>query len=256
MRASIRAAVDQVDQGLMAFQSEPFNGVVRVAAHGALNEQFVLPALLELRRRHPSFTPDQTVLADKDVAKALAQGEVDMVFCDEPVEGEGIACELIGSYSVAVYCGRTHPLYGSDGLDRERMVKQPFCAPSGTNQHRSPDGWPRAWPRHVAMRVTILPSAVQVVREGELLAVLPDVAVAGLLATGEVYRLPRPELPARPVYCATSGIDGRRPSAQAIRARVRQRLVAQRDRESGTFLICEPGAERVATAPADRPERA
>lgn len=237
MRSSIRAAVDEVDVGLMAFQAEPFHGIVRIAAHGALNEHFVLPALLELRRVHPSLRPDQTVLADKDAAKALALGEVDIVFCDEPIDGEGIECELVGAYPVAVYCGRSHALYGSVGLDRETLVKLPFCAPSAADQHRSHDGWPYAWSRQVAMRVTQLPSAIQVVKEGELLGVLPDLAVAADVERGELHRLSEPALPARPVYCATAGIDGKRPSAQAIRARVRERLASAQEKASGAFLI-------------------
>ncbi len=237
MRTSIRAAVDEVDIGLMAFQPEPFKGVVRVAAHGALNEHFVLPSLLELRREHSGFSPDQLILADRDVGRALALGEVDIVFCDQPIEGEGIECEAIGSYSVSVYCGRTHPLFGSFGLPHTQLGRHLFCAPSSSDTLGSLDGWPRAWPRHVAMRVTLLASAVQVACDGELLAVLPDIAVFGETTRGDLHRLAQPELPAREVFCCTAGLDGQRPATQAIRARVRERLLAANDRVSGAFPI-------------------
>ncbi len=237
MRSSIRAAVDEVDTGLMAFQPEPFNGVVRVAANGALNDHFVLGALLELRREHPAFRPDQQILAERDIGKALALGEVDIAFGDQPIDEEGTDCEAIGAYTVGVYCGRGHALYGREGLNHQALGKQFFCAPSSADHLTSPDGWPKAWPRQVAMRVTLLTSAIRVACEGELLAVVPDVAVVNERAHGDLHRLTVPALPPREVYCATSGLDAQRPATQAIRTRVRERLLAALDRATGAFPI-------------------
>lgn len=237
MRGSIRAAVDEVDVGLMAFRPEPFNGVVRVAANGALNDHFVLPSLLELRREHPAFKPDQQIVADRDIGKALSLGEVDLAFGDQPVDGEGIECEAIGSYTIGVYCGRSHALYGREGLNHQALGRQLFCAPSSSDLLTSPDGWPRAWSRQVAIRVTLLSSAVRVACDGELLAVLPDVAVVNERARGDLHRLSLPQLPAREVYCTTSGLDAQRPATQAIRTRVRERLLAAHDRVTGAFPI-------------------
>jgi DNA-binding transcriptional LysR family regulator len=241
MRGSIRAAVDEVDVGLMAFQPEPFNGVVRVAADGALNDHFVLPALLELRNEHPAFSPDQQILAERDISKALCLGEVDVAFSDHAIEDEGTDCEAIGSYTVGVYCGRSHAFYGHEGLNQQAIGKQPFCAPSNSGYFACPDGWPRAWPRQIAIRVTLLSAAIRVACEGELLAVLPDIAVVNECARGELHRLSLPQLPARDVYCTTSGLGAQRPVAQAIRTRVRERLLAAQGRATGAFPILARG---------------
>ena len=63
LRDAVRDAVVAIDRGLSAATGDPFAGPLRVASLGVLTEELVVPALAELRTRHPAMLPEHVDVA-------------------------------------------------------------------------------------------------------------------------------------------------------------------------------------------------
>ncbi len=226
LRESVRAAINHVDLGLEGLQSDPFSGPLRVATHGAVGEFFVLPSLLELKRRHPRLVPEQVAPLALEASELLLRGLVDVGFHDEAFACEEVELEKLGSISFSVCCGRGHALYGASRVTVEQLQNQVFCVPPSRPVGRQLDGWPAEWRREIGMRVTLLSSAIRVALSGEMLSVLPDVSSHALVCTGDLRRLPL-QLPACDVYASTAPAMGGSRALQLLIDLVRTRLAEE-----------------------------
>ncbi len=226
LRESVRAAVNHVDIGLESLQSDPFTGPLRVATHGAVGEFFVLPSLLELKRKHPGLIPEQVTPLASEASELLLRGAVDVGFHDEALTCERLGIEKLGSITFSVCCGRGHGLYGAARITPEQLHSHLFCVPPTRSGGRLLDGWPAEWRRQVGMRVTLLSSAIQVALSGEMLSVLPDVSTNAYVRTGELFRLPM-TLPLCDVFVSTAQAMASSRALQELIALVRARLEEQ-----------------------------
>jgi len=223
LRAAVRAAIGQVEGGLDALTGDALGGPIRVASIGVLTEHFVVPALIDVKRAHPELLPEHENLRTVEANVKLPRGELDVAFYYEDVLADGVVVERLGETSMAVYCGRGHPLFARPRVSRADVLAHPFSVPMVGDTGRAMDGWPTEVQRQVGMRITLLRSNLEVGRSGLLLTVLPDVTAAPAVAARELRRLACIELPPIEVFAAQAA-GGRRERAALVIERVRDRL--------------------------------
>ena len=224
LRDAIRQAHAAVDAGLRENQGDPFVGSLAVSSIGVLTEHLVVPALLELKRRHPALQPIHQNLTTVDANALLARGQLDLALYYEQVTAPDLVIERLGSLGSAVYCGRDHPLFGVRRVTRRALLEHEFSIPTVGDTGRVRDGWPPDLPRRIGMQITMLRSNLQVALSGLLLTVLPDVSAAPHLARGELRRFAAPRLPPIEVYAARHASRPHRGGAEALIEAIRARL--------------------------------
>lgn len=235
LRDAIRRASSVVDAGRSDALADPFVGQLAVASLGVLTEHFVVPAILELKRSHPSLVLEHLNSGALEASADLLRGQADVAFYYEELTIEGISVERIGTTTASVYCGRGHPLFDRKRVSREQLLGHAFSVPQIGDGGRVQDGWPSDLPREVGMRVTLLRTNLEVCRSGLLLTVLPDVTAAPHVAVGELRRLGVVELPAIEMLAARHTAAPERDAARELVAAVR-RIIAARNAEARRVL--------------------
>lgn len=228
LREVVRDAKGRLDRGLhdalFAAEADPFAGRLRVGSLGVLSSHFVVPALLELKSEHPGLIPEHQNLRTAEALVALERGELDVVLHYEAMDAETRRVERLGETGASVYCGRGHPLFGKKRVRRDDVLAHPFGVPQVGDTGRVQDGWPSEVPRAIGMRITLLASNVDVCRSGLLLTVLPDVAAAPFLKSGELRKLPFDALPPIEVFASWKASEPDRAAPRALVEWVRERL--------------------------------
>lgn len=231
LRDALRGAVAAVDAGIAASLGDPFAGPLRVASIGVLTDQFVVPALIELKSEHAQLIPEHQNLGPADANSLLARGQLHVAFYYEELTSEHVVVERIGQLSASVYCGKGHPLFGKRRITRAEVLTYPFSVPQIGDSGRVMDGWPPDIERQVGMRITMLRSNLDVSLSGCLLTVLPDVTAAPHRKKGTLRRLPFDEVPGIEVFCArhksSAGAGAAQELVSLIRAAV-ERATRQR----------------------------
>lgn len=186
---AVRDAMRLVHDATEQLQGLQLSGPVRISAAGTLTTGFVVPAIEVLHQSHPGIVPMLETGSRPDSAAALLSGDIDVAFASTPIGHPDLVTERLGRSANGVYCGRGHPLHGATEVTAEQLATHPFVAPPA--QHGVPvEGWPVELPRTVAVYVNSLHSGLQLCRQGQLLAVLPDVVVAQERDRDALYRLP------------------------------------------------------------------
>lgn len=227
LREAVRNATTQVDAGLTETLGDPFLGPLRVASIGLLTEHYVVPALIELKQRHPGLQPEHQNVGTAEANALVARGRMDVAFYYEALTAENVIVERLGQTTASVYCGRTHPLFARKRLRREDVLEHPFSVPQIGDTGRVMDGWPADVTRTIGMRITMLRSNLQVCLAGALITVLPDVTAAPHLARRELRKLPAPPLPPIEIFAARHEAARERGGARAVIDEVRARLAAK-----------------------------
>jgi DNA-binding transcriptional LysR family regulator len=228
LRDGAREALDRVDSALGELHGNPFTGPLRVVSIGVLTEHFVIPGLIELKRRHAEAFPVHANLMPAEAHARIVRGEVDVAFHYEDLSPEDLTIERVGSMGKSVYCGRGHPLYAKRRVSRADVLEHAFSVPEVGDSGRRMDGWPPSLPRDAGMQITLLRSNLQVSLSGILLTVLPDVTARPHMLTGELRRLREPQLPPIDVYAVRNKLTPARGSALELIALVKQALDDER----------------------------
>jgi DNA-binding transcriptional LysR family regulator len=154
----------------------------------------------------------------------IERGELDVAFLYERLSADGVTIESIGSLTMAVYCGKRHPLFRVANVARADLLEHAFSVPPVGDSGQVLDGWPSTLPRKIGMRITLLRSNLEVCRSGALLTVLPDITALPSLRRGELRRIPLRDLPIIEIFAARHGRDAARGPhgllIEAIRHRV------------------------------------
>ena len=237
LQDAITVATRSVETGLSDSLGDPFLGTLRVSSIGVLTDHVVVPALIDLKLRHPALLPEHAVHGPAEAMTLLARGLLDVAFYYEELTIEPGVVERLGELSAAVYCGVSHPLFRRRRVTVADVVAHPFSVPRVGDSGRVQDGWPVELPRTIGMRITMLRSNLQGAVAGAMLTVLPDVTAAEDLAAGRLRRLTVIELPPIPVFAARHRDSvGRRPGQVIIElARARLRGGRRRSRTSSSF---------------------
>ena len=224
LRDAARDAILAIDRGLSAATGDPFTGPLRVASLGVLTEELVVPALAELRTRHPALIPEHVNVGAADANALLVRGRLDLAFEYEDPTADGVSVERLGDLGASVYCGRGHPLWRVARPTRTQVLAHPFSVPQIGDTGRVLDGWPAAWPRQIGMRITTLRSNLEVCRSGALLTVLPDLTAAPAVAAKALRRIGFGPLPRIPIFAVVHPATAGRPAVAAVVEAVRRRI--------------------------------
>jgi DNA-binding transcriptional LysR family regulator len=189
--AGVRTAMRLVDESLARVDGTQFVGPVRIASAEPVTRAFLMPALAELRQRHPGLIPEVRVSREPDIPSLLLQGEIDVAFVRLPLPREQLSIARLGEVSASVYAGRGHPLFGQRRCTIAQVLEHPFVT---IEAERSPAGawWPVSYRRTVAIRVEAVDFAAELCAAEGLLAVLPDVVAERYRRDwgAQLYRLP------------------------------------------------------------------
>jgi DNA-binding transcriptional LysR family regulator len=213
---AINEATATIDGALASITSEPLAGPVRISTLGVMTNEFVLPAVLRLKRMQPRFVPVLENHHHRQANELLVRGHLDVAFYYDALAHEGLTIELLGTATAHVYCGKEHPLFGVEEPTLEKLLQHPFSVPQLGDNGLPMDGWPVDVPREVGMRITLLATNLEVCLSGQLLTVLPDVVARHHLAEGRIRKLPFDVISPIELYSARRDRDGEGTSAAAI----------------------------------------
>jgi DNA-binding transcriptional LysR family regulator len=184
--SAVRDAMRRVDDALSTLGADAMSGPLRISASGPYASVFVLPAVQEITRAHPSLVPHLDSLGPTEINQRLHEGSLDLALVDRPVVDDEIVVHLLGRLTSGIYAAPHHPLARRPSLAIADVLRHPFVAPPPTLN----DGWPPHLARHVAMVVSQLHVAVQACASGDLLALIPDFIAEAYRGDGALVRLP------------------------------------------------------------------
>lgn len=224
---AINDAAGTLDGALASITSKPLSGPIRISTLGVMTNEFVLPAVLLLKREHPRFVPILENHSQREANDLLLRGHLDVAFYYDAVAYEGLSIERVGSAKAHVHCGAGHPLFGAPDPSLEDLLEHPFSVPAVGDNGLPMDGWPIGVERAIGMRISLLTTNVEVCLSGQLLTVLPDVVSNAHIEAGHMRRFPFDLIPPIELYAARREADGDGSSAASIIAAVRG-VVAER----------------------------
>lgn len=248
LRDAVRDATRTVDLGLAETLGDPFLGPLRVASLGVLTD-FVLPAMLELKRTHRELVPEHLNIGPAEANNLLVRGRLEVAFYYEEVTAEDVVVERLGQLGASIYCGRGHPLFAQRKVTRADVLAEAFSVPRVGESGRVRDGWPADVPRKVGMRIELLRSNLMVSLSGTLLTVLPDATAAPHVAARELRQLPVVPLPPIDVFVARhQNTMGRRPAELLIETVKRQLAAATQPAARQSRTVRGPVRSRSSTS--------
>ena len=224
LRDALRTATATVDDGLSRTLGTPFAGDFRVASIGVLTQYFVIPALIQMKNEYDELVPENLNVGVAQSASLLSRGEIDVAFHYERLSVDGIQVEKLGTTSMSVYCGQSHPLFRKRKLVQQDVLDHPFSIPQIGDTGQVMDGWPPTLSRKVGMRITLLKSNLDICLSGTLLTVLPDVAADEFVKAKALRRLSVVTLPEIDVYASRPNSRLERGAESELVARVRKML--------------------------------
>ena len=183
---ALRTVMRQLDDAVEDLDQREPRGPLRIASVTAVLVDLVAPAARALGQRFPDLQPQLLTKTDSIVPRLLA-GEIDVAFVHHGITLPGIHCERLALLPRSVYCSTEHPLARLRTVDPELLATHPFVTATADPHGQTPDGWPAAWARLVALQTDQLTIGYEMCLSGTMLAVLPDLLSA---RRGRLHRLP------------------------------------------------------------------
>jgi DNA-binding transcriptional LysR family regulator len=221
---AINEATSTIGGALASITREPLSGPVRISTLGVMTNEFVLPAVLRLKRMQPQLIPILENHHQRQANELLVRGHLDVAFYYDALAHDGLTIELLGTAGAHVYCGEGHPLFEQVDPTLEQMLSHPFSAPQVGDNGLPMDGWPVDVPRQIGMRITLLTTNLEVCLSGQLLTVLPDVVAKRHLEAKALRKLPFELIRPIELFAARRDGDAEGTSASAIISAVREEV--------------------------------
>lgn len=214
--ACLRDAMRTIDDGMARVTATVFAGELRVACEGDHPIAFAWRAAARLHERHPGLrTTVEPIATKRSLVPRLLRGELDVAIVTSIAgASERLLVEHLGDLTYGIYCGVGHPLHERRRPTMQAICEHPFVAPTATGEDGPDDQWPKDLARIVSLRLPALQPAIAVCASGELLAVLPDLAVSEAADRVRLRRLPSDGVPPSPVL-----VISRRPTRDVDRAK-------------------------------------
>ncbi len=183
---SVRTAMREVHEAYVHLQDRAWIGAVHIGTPGPFAPLYVLPALAALAEEHAGLEPRVHAASGLEAQSALKRGDLDVVISDDAVSDPELEQRVVRKLEHDVFAGRPTD---------EPIESLPFVAPPTDAEGHNLDAWPDAHDRRVALRVDKMAVAIDAVRQGPWVAVLPvDVGEAAGLHRLRVSDLPETEL--------------------------------------------------------------
>jgi DNA-binding transcriptional LysR family regulator len=168
------------------------SGILRVGASFTVGSS-VLPDMLgRLRKAMPQITPDVKVRNTKDIEEMLLRNTLDIAVVEGTIHTEDLKSVAMMRDEVILICGKTHPLYQTTSVKKERLNNQVFVLRepgSGTRELfvglMTANGlnWKQQWESADSDGV------VAAAKEGFGIGVISESLVKRELASGELHRI-------------------------------------------------------------------
>jgi DNA-binding transcriptional LysR family regulator len=171
--AGARSAMRLVDESLTVLSGKQMVGTVKIASAEPVTRALVLPALDQLRARHPALVPSLVVSREAEVGAALLRGDLDVAFVRHIRTRDQLSVERLGELATGIYAGPSHPLAKAKSVRIAQVLEHDFVACEA--ELGAQGWWPREYPRKVAVRVEALDIAAELCAKSSVLAALPDV---------------------------------------------------------------------------------
>ena len=174
---SVRAAMQQVYDGMQSARGGKLGGPVYVASDDFVATSHMTRVLERLRQDHPDMHPWVVSVPHYCVVQELLRGELDVALQAVAPTSDDVAVTRLGEEPNRVYCGPTHPLYEQRGVTMEAVLDHDFVfTPADRIEWSGPvaDLGPR---RRFAARVEKTSLALDLCHGGRHLAVLPESVV-------------------------------------------------------------------------------
>lgn len=226
--AAVRDAQQALDAGVNSITCTSMHGPVRISSLGVLTHDYVLPAVLALRREHPTLLPVLVNERPRTANDLLSRGQLDVAFYYDALAPEDLVVARLGESTSSIYCGRDHPLFEAEEPTIDEVLEHPFSVASIGDRGVPMDGWPVEIPRKVGMQIYLLATNLEVCLSGQLLTVLPDVVAYPHLGHG-LRRLPLDLIPPVALYACRRREDQDNSTLRVIIERV-QRQIADVER--------------------------
>lgn len=227
--AAVRDGMRTIDAGIARVTGTVFAGELRVSCEGDQPIAFAWRAAARLGKKYGELrTSIEASSTGEPVDSRLLRGDLDVALVTSAPRGTKLLVEHLGELTYGIYCGVGHPLYERARPTLEAICAHAFVAPTSSNDEGPGDQWPKAVERNVSLRLPALQPAIAICASGELLAVLPDLAVAEATERRSLRRLPSDAIPASPLFAVrrrpTGGADRAGAFVDELRAEVRERL--------------------------------
>ena len=182
---AVRDAMRRIDDAVEAVCGTAMVGEFRIAGPSPFLSIYVLPALARLRVDHPGLVPVLGSMGPRRANTALREGRLDLAILDDPEPAEDLVVERLVRIGYGIYCGPGHPLHGVSEPSLEEILRHPFAAPPGGDDH-----WPPHLHRSIGIRLGQLHLGLEVCAAGRYLAFLPDAVARTAPQASALRRLP------------------------------------------------------------------
>lgn len=207
-------ALEQLGGAVMATHTE-LRGELRIGTTEAFAAHALPVALARLVRAHPGLVPQTFLMAPALVERRLLEGDLDVgLISRRRSHPDGLRVESLVRSPTSIVCGVGHPLYGSERVDAEALQDHAFVTSRFFGQ---PESAAAKVPGRIGATVEMLQMAIQMVGEGSLLGVFPDVMIRCQLNHGELHRIPSTDpLPELELVALTRPSSASHPAAEAL----------------------------------------
>lgn len=231
---AVLEALERLGSAVMATHAE-LRGELRVGTTEAFAAHALPVALARLVRAHPGLVPQTFLMGPAQVERRLLEGDLDVGLIGRRRSyADGLRAESLVRSPTSIVCGVGHPLYGVEAVDPERLREHAFVASRFFGQ---PESVGALVPGPVGATVERPQMAIQMVVEGPLLGVFPDVMIRCQLNHGELYQVPTTNpLPELELVALTRPASASHPSAEALLSVLEPALEESLERQCATSV--------------------
>ncbi len=169
-------------------QHRESSGVVNLGSTCATAHWLFLETLGETGKRFPDAVFSIRQYREEDPLRHLREAKLDVFVGSNFAAPSDVVSETLCELPVAIYAGRSHPLYGRESATVEEITEFPFAV-----QTRRPLV-KQVWPKEVARRIGLVVDShalgVEACMRGGYLCVFPDVEVESQREAGDLWRIP------------------------------------------------------------------
>lgn len=169
-------------------QHRDASGVVNLGSTCATAHWLFLETLNETGKRFPDAVFSIRQYREEDPIRHLREAKLDVFVGLNFTAPSDVVSETLCELSVAIYAGRSHPLYGRESVSVEEVTEFPFAVQ--TRRPLMKPVWPREIPRRIGLVVDSHALGVEACVGGGYLCVFPDVEVASQHDLGDLWRIP------------------------------------------------------------------
>ena len=121
-----KQAVNLLDAIDKSMQARNGKDIIRVGASITIGTSILGEIAADFCAEHPSVKIEALVDSTPVIEQALLQGQIDLSFVEGRLASPEIKSETVGCTDIVLVVGRTHELYGHDGITLEDLSGRDF----------------------------------------------------------------------------------------------------------------------------------